>query len=184
MMTERTDVLLTSEKRVKEITTISDNVSAAYLGAAIREVQDIKYQRIVGTALFERLKELVATDDIGQPEYAQYKTLLEISQYFLAYETACDIMIKINWKITNAGVVTTPDEKVQPVDMATLDQIRSDYRAKADWYCDAVQRHILTNRALYPELTEGTCNEIRAHLTDAATCGLYLGGVRGRRIRG
>lgn len=177
------DILLTSEDRVKEITAISDNVAGEYMTSAIREVQDFRLQRVVGTKLYAKLKTLVGDDTISLPANAAYKTLLDVAQYFLAYEVACSLMIKLNWKVTNAGVVTTPDDKVQPADMATLDQVRSDYRATADDYCDALQRHILANRANYPELDTNTCNEIQAHLRDSASCGLFLGGVRGRIVR-
>ena len=51
---------------------------------------------------------------------------------------------------------------------------------KADAYCLDLQHFLLRNRDDYPELTDNCCHNIKSNLHSAASCGIFLGGARGR----
>lgn len=190
------EVLLTSEKFVKDVTSISDNVAGKYLLPSIREAQDITLREIVGGALLARLKELVETDAFGgdfnydfnddffteeQIEGLEhYKAVIERAQYYLAYRSVAEVTMKVSYKIANAGVSRTTDENVQAVTLDEVKEMRDYYNSKADFYCLLLERFLCKNAALYPELTDGKCEELRANLRSAATCGVWLGGARGK----
>lgn len=175
------EALLTSENFVKEISSISDNLAGKYILPSIREAQEIKFRGVVGDTLLAKLKALVAGGTIGATENAAYKALLDKAQYFIAYSAIVEVAVKVSFKIANAGVVKTGDDNVQNADKPDIDSLRSYYQAKADSCCLDLQNYILNNKADFPELTEGDVHRIHDNLYSAATCGLFLGGARGKR---
>lgn len=176
-----TEVLLIDADEVKSVSNVSDNIDNKYILSAIREAQEIRYHGIIGSAMLAKLKSLVSAGTIGLPENAMYKALLDKSQYYLAYSCIVLLMMRVNAKIANMGVVRTSDERVEPVSLDDLVAIRSEYQSMADSYCHQLQRWILENVAFLPEITQSCVAGIRANLHSAASCGIWLGGARGRR---
>lgn len=174
------EILLTSEAFVKSATSISDNLAGKYLRPSIREAQDIGLRGILGDTLLERLKADVAAGTIA----GQYKILLDRAQYYLAYMAVVEVTGKVALKVANFGVVRTQDENVQTASQEDISGLRFYYQSKADHCCVELQNYLLNNRADFPELTEGDYNRIRANLYSAATCGVWLGGPRGRVLPG
>lgn len=177
-----TYILLTSESFVKDVTSISDNLAGKYLRPAIRKAQDVNLRGILGDTLLAKLKALVGDGSIEQEGNAAYKALLERCQYFLAFTAVVDVAHKVTFKIANAGVVKTPDENVQVVDVPDMASTQAYYQAEADNAALDLQNYILNNRADYPELSQGDCNRIHSNLYSAATCGIFLGGQRGKQL--
>ena len=189
------EILLTSEASVKGLTAISDNVESKYLLPAIREAQEIYLREIIGDPLLAKLKWCVDNDafrgsfsteafnesfqaDTGSNQ--PYKNLLDKIQYYLAYKAVAELIPKVSHKIANMGVVKTSDDNVQN---ATYDEIvlqRDYYISRADYYCLLLQNYILANKSNYPELTQQMANQIHATLKSAASCGIWLGGPRGK----
>ncbi len=178
-----TEILLTSESFVKENSSISDNLAGKYLRPSIREAQEVKYRGIVGDTLLAKLKALVANGDINQDANANYKDLVDRSQYLLAYLTITEVCMKVSFKVVNAGVVQTGDENVTQTPADDISAIRSYYQAKADSATLDLQNYLLNNWSLFPELNEGDYHRIHSNLYSAASCGIFLGGPRGKRIR-
>lgn len=178
-----TEILLCSESFFKGVSNISDNVDGKVVASAVREAQEFKLRGILGDALLDKLVELVRTNTLGNSANASYATLVEKCQYFLAYSALVEIFFKVNYRIGNFGVTTTSDENLQPLSYDDLCQVRDDYQHKADAYCRSLQNFLLRHRADYPELTENHCASIRANLTATASCGMWLGGPRGKKIR-
>lgn len=180
------EVLLISEAFVKEVCSISENVAGQYILPSIREAQDIALRNIIGDNLLAKLKDLVAAGEITDPENTAYKGLLDLApfRYFLA-DTACvGIAQRVTFKIANAGVVKTPDERVEVADQPDMAKVQSFYQAKADSAAFDLERWLLANAASFPELRECDCMRVRSHLYTAATCGVWLGGPRGKRLPG
>lgn len=176
------EILLTSEKFVKEVTSVSDNLNAKYLRPSIREAQEVKYKEIVGANLLAKLKALVSSGDINLPANIAYKDLLDESQYFLAYSAIVEVCTKVGYKVGNIGVAKTSDQNVQDASQDEIAKLQFYYQAKADASCYQLQGWILDNYTAFPELGVGACNRIRANLRSAATCGIWLGGARGKKI--
>lgn len=174
------EVLLTSEKFVKDVTSISDNLAGKYLLPSIREAQDIKFRGIVGDTLLAKLKALVGAGTIGQEANEKYKILLDRAQYFIAYSAIVEVAVKVTFKIANAGVVKTPDENIQVGDHTDVAAMQSYYQAKADSACLDLQNFLMNSWTDYPELTEGDYHRIHSNLYSAASCGIFLGGPRGK----
>ena len=174
-------ILLTSETRLRELTGVSDNVASKYITAAIREAQDIRLQSVLGTRLLERLQELIRTNEINtDTTLAHYRLLADKCQYFLVYAACTELVRQVSYKVTNAGVVKTSDERVENATYSEVCAQAEYYDAKADFYCMELQRWLCHNAARFPELTCGCIAAIRSNLRSAASSGLWLGGARSR----
>ena len=174
------EILLSSEKFIKEVTNISDNLHGKYLLPSLREAQEIGLRGILGDCLLDRVKAIVKDGEIEDPLNIAYKTLLERCQYYLAYKTVTEVVQKVSYKIVNFGVAKSTDENLQ---VATQDEIAKQmyyYQSKADSCCLDLQNFLLNNRSAYPELKACDCNRIEANLKSAASCGIFLGGARNR----
>ena len=190
------EILLTSEASVKGLTAISDNVESKYLLPAIREAQEIYLREIIGDALLAKLKWCVDNDafhgsfngdnfdESFQSETGSnqpYKDLLGKIQYYLAYKAVSELIPKVSYKIANMGVVKTSDDNVQNATYNEIVLQRDYYVSRADYYCLLLQNFILANQGNYPELTQQQVNDIHATLKSAASCGIWLGGPRGKK---
>lgn len=174
------EVLLTSEKLVKEIACINDNIAGDYIRAAVIEAQNIRLKSIIGPALLSKLKSMISDGSIEASGNELYKDVVDQVQYYLAYQTLAELTYKTTYKLSNFGVVKTDDENVSVPSFDDVEKVRASYQNKADYYCIELQTFLLKNRSKLPELDANRCDRIHANLKSAATCGLFLGGVRGK----
>lgn len=172
------EVLLTSESFVKSVTSISENVFGNYLLPSIREAQETSLRGVLGDSLTDRLKEVVSSPETSEKRYLD---LIDKLQYFLAYSTIVKLIPKVQFKIGNAGVIKTTDENIQTATFSEIEKMIFNYQNQADVECRKLQQWLLKNYSDYPELSENDCRSIKANLTSAASCGLWLGGARGKR---
>lgn len=174
-------VFLTSEAKVKEIACINDNVASAYILAAIQEAQEIKLKGILGPALLSSLKAKIEDKSIDAAENIWYKELVDQCQYFLAYQAVSELTYKTTYKVTNFGVARSTDENLSVPAFDDVAKVKDYYQAKADYYCIEVQTFAWNNRRQFKELDANRCSIIKANLYSAASCGIYLGGARGKK---
>ena len=174
------DILLTSEAFVKSVSSISDNVAGKYIKPSIREAQEIALKSIVGSCLLDRLKVLVADGRINQDAFSDYKALIDQAQYFLAYAAIVEVTTKVSYKVGNFGVAKSSDENLQNATQDEIVKLQYYYQSKADFCALELQQWIMDNRASFPELSASCCDRIRANLYSAATCGIWMGGPRGK----
>ena len=111
-----------------------------------------------------------------------YKALLDACQYYLAYQSVVELIPRVSYKINNAGMNTTTDEHIHQTTWDEIMGMRSFYQAKADQYCLDLQRWVLKHYDDFPELQDSECYEVRQNLISAASCGVWLGGLRGQKI--
>ena len=176
------EFLMVSETKIKEVSNISDNVAGKFILPAIREAQEIKLKSIIGSCLYNRIM-LIGKDGIKQTGNENYKALVDEAQYFLVYSAIVEILPKVSYKIGNFGVTKTTDENLQVATHDEIGKMEYYYQSKADYYALEFQQWLLENEALFPELDSCQCEKIRSNLYSAATCGLWLGGPRGKVVR-
>ena len=58
--------------------------------------------------------------------------------------------------------------------------VRRHYINQADFYAKRLQEYLLRNSGAFPELDCCSCHNIRKNLYSAASCGIWLGGPRGK----
>lgn len=174
------EYLLVSETFVKSVTSISDNVSGKYIQSSIREAQEIALKSILGTCLLDKLKELGLAKELDDSANIAYKDLVDKCQYFLAYTAIVELTNKVSYKIGNFGVAKSNDENLQVVTQDEIAKMQYYYQSKADFCALELQNWLLENRTAFPELTDCICKKIHSNLYSAASCGLWLGGPRGK----
>ena len=174
------EFLLTSEAFVKSVSSISDNLAGKYVLPSIREAQEIELKSVLGSCLLNRLKAIGLEDKFNETENAQYKDLVDRCQYFLAYTAIVEVTTKVSYKIGNFGVSKSQDENLNVATQDEIAKLQVYYESKADFCKIELQNWLLENREHFPELSSCQCNKIRANLYSAATCGLWLGGPRGK----
>lgn len=177
------EILLSSEAFVKSVTSASDNLSGKYILPSLREAQEISLKGILGDDLLSKLKTLIKNNTLEAESNGVYKTLVDHCQYFLAYKTIVEVTNKVSYKIGNFGVTKTQDENLQVATQDEIAKMQYYYQSKADACCLDLQNFLLEHRKDYPELTECCCHKIESNLHSAATCGIFLGGARGKIIR-
>ena len=177
------EILLSSEMFIKSVTNVSDNLAGKYILPSLREAQEIGLRGILGDKLLDKVKLLMKEGRLETEADGVYLALVNQCQYYLAYQTIVEVVNRVSYKIVNFGVAKSTDENLQVATQDEIAKMQCFYQAKADNYCLALQNYILDNRALYPELTTAHCRHIESNLYSSATCGIFLGGARGRRVK-
>ena len=177
------EYLLTSESFVKSVSSISDNIAGKYILPSIREAQEVALKSILGSCLLNALKTLGAAGTLNAAGNENYKDLVDRCQYFLAYTAIVEITNKVSYKIGNFGVAKSNDENLSVVTQDEIGKMQYYYQSKADFCALELQQWLLDNRTFFPELNDCACAKIKANLYSAASCGLWLGGPRGKAVR-
>lgn len=174
------DVLLTNENIIKSTTNIFENISGNYLLPSIKLAQDLDLEYVIGTRLKQELQKMVFNNSFKNI----YKTLLDdFVQPYLTYSTIVRLIPTVAYKIGNAGVLKTDDEKMTSMSPSEVDKVRTEYIRVADTYKNRLQRFLLENKNEFPELQgNNTVDAIQQNLYSSATNGLALGGPRGKKI--
>lgn len=172
-----TTILLISEDYVKTNSGLDDNVYGKFLMPAIKEAQEIGLQSIIGGNLYDAV--LARVEDGSIQDDFDYKYLLDKHiQPYLLYKTIVDLLPIIGTKIANIGTVVANDEHVVNLPKNDRDNLQTYYQYRADFYCRRMQEYLYKNSMLYPELNDCDCDRIKANLTSAASCPIWLGGMR------
>lgn len=174
------EIYLISEQFVRTMGSISNNVESKFVLPVIRETQDIDFQTVVGECLYNKLKELVANDEIGDMENAVYKDLLDIAQYQLLYGCLERLCLVTSAKISNAGAYQNQENGMRAFTLKEVFQLQDQYRIRKDFYTRRLQEFLLENEKALKEIDSCVCDKIRANLRSAASTSIWLGGERGR----
>ena len=174
------EILLSSEAFVKSQTSVSDNLSGKYILPSLREAQEIGLKGILGDCLLSKLKSLVKDGTIEASANQKYKELIDRCQYYLAYVTVVEVTNKTTFKVGNFGVSKSSDENMQVATQDEVAKMQYYYQSKADACCLDLQNWLMENRSSFPELNECDCRRFSSNLYSAATCGIFLGGARGK----
>lgn len=131
LMTIMNNILLISEKTIKENSLVSNNVDGKYIQNAIRTAQDISLQPIIGQKLFERLCEGVEKDNLTELESELVRTYI---QPVLLNAVMSDLVLQLSYKFRNLGAVQTTDTNIMIPSLTDLEYIRNDYSMKCTFY--------------------------------------------------
>ena len=181
-MRKYNDVLLCSEDIIKTYTNINDNTAGDYIQPAMYMAQHNDLEATIGTPLTRKIQELIGTNTIDDIDNEHYKELLD--EYiidYLAYATIVRLLPIVSFKIGNAGVIRTDEEKVVGMTYNEVFNLSDYYQNQADYLKYRLQKYLVANYSKYPELGKyKSVDEIRANLYSAASCGLWLGGLRNK----
>lgn len=145
-------VFLISESVLKTETIINDNVGGEYLKPSIETAQDIYLQQLIGTALLDKLYDLVADGGISNEENGHYKELIDdyISNY-LKYMVLSEITLPLAYKYRNAGVVQSTGDHYQQTTLKDAQLVQNHYTLRANFYAERLLKYLNANSSDFPE---------------------------------
>lgn len=176
-------IYLTSENFIKNNSNINDNIDNKFLQSALREAQEINLQSLIGTKLLRKLQNLVKTGEIEESGNTFYKECVDQCQYFLLYHSVAKLTMITGVHLSNFGPNNPSDENMQSLYFSDLSQVEQYYVNKADHFALMLQDWLLENYKELPELSSTKISQLRSNLYSAASCGLNLGGARGKGWR-
>ena len=176
-------ILLISPDVIKGLTNIDDNTQEKFLTPAICETQDMDFTQVVGTAMVEKLQELVSGNTIGSEGNEMYKALLEKAKYFMVYATISRLPMISSFHLSNMGVNQGNDDNNAVVSFSDVVSVEDYYIKKADFYKKTLQDWCCANINDLPELKSCKKGDTKANLNSAASTGIWLGGARGKSIK-
>lgn len=182
------NTLLISPQELKGESLINNNVDEKPLSVMVQTAQEIYLCKIIGTALFRKLQELVynkikgLTPTIDAEGNETYKELLEdYIKPYLKYHVMKSFLIENTYKMRNAGVMRMQDTNVMANDLDTLKYLEKHYDSYVSEYEDRLSKFICANRDLLPEVSAEVMpylEEPQSGETFSNTGGLWLGGKR------
>lgn len=171
-----TKVFLLSEETIKSNSVVNNNVDSMYLLPAIDDAQTIGLQPIIGTQLFNKLRDLVADNEISLPENKDYKDLLDeyITPYLINKVTA-DIQLPLAYKLRNQGVIQNVNENTTISYLKDTQYLIEHYENKAKFYANRLSDFLMANSSKYPEYNSvESCSDMPSD-NHAYKTNIYLG---------
>ena len=159
-MTTMNNILLISEKTIKENSLVSNNVDGKYIQNAIRTAQDISLQPIIGQKLFERLCEGVSEQNLTELETELISTYI---QPVLLNAVMSDLVLQLTYKFRNLGIVQTTDANIMIPSLNELQYIREDYNMKAAFYMNRLSDFLEANCTKFKQYPGCECGKLKAN---------------------
>ena len=149
------NVLFVSEQRVKDFTPLNSNCDSSELRWGISQSQTIFIQESLGTRLFEKMGELVQTNDIEDPQYIRYKELLNnYIQPTLIWYSYYMLLDSFFVKTVNIGLQQYRSEQSNPIGIKELQYLKDNAKNNAEFNDNLMRRYLVFNSSWFPEYTE------------------------------
>jgi len=189
------DILLVSEKYMKENTSVMDNVEDKFIRTGIIEAQNIDLQQVIGTPLYEDIiTEFQAYKNYqdnpgtgatsGITAFVSQENLDLVDGYIqpvVMYYTIYNSFYELYAKLTNKGIVTQNSDNSTTITDNLFYKMRAEYKDKAEWYSERLMNYLLANQTTYPLYLGASTDidDIQAETDTNYFAGMYLG--RGKK---
>ena len=171
-------VFLITPKQCKTNNILSKNVDDTYITAAIETAQDIYLTSIIGTALYEKICEMVDDNTISNNPTYFFLYNLYITP-FLKARVNLELLYNLSFKIRNMGVVRNTDTNINYPSIEEIKYLETQYMVKYNRYCERLSKYLEANEKELPELTQKQPLYYDLPIIGknfASDAGLYLGG--------
>jgi hypothetical protein len=145
--------LITSASYIKQFTGVHANVNDDVLNVSINLAQDLYIQPALGTDLYDKIR----NDTVSGTLSGDYETLADTYvRPALAWFTVYEAAREVNFKFMNKSIASSSSDNSQPVDWQTLQNLREEYRDKAEFYLKRLNDYLCEYSDTYPEYTQNT----------------------------
>lgn len=152
-------VYLLSTKDLKDYSPINQNVDDSLLHNAIMEAQEVELQQILGSCLYNRIIELVNSDEIQ--DELDYKILLDdYCRKVIVYAATQRAAVYIRYKMMNKGVQSQNSENSNPVDLNELQYFIDHVKNDMEFFSKRLQDYLIANSELFPEYKVCNCGSL------------------------
>jgi len=139
-------VLLVSEQRMKQWTSLDNNIRIDILTPSILQAQDIYIQDTLGTAFYTRLKEGVVANDLTTDEAAFLKDYVGpcLIQYALYL-----VLPSLKYKMVEKGILNGTSEETQPTTLDEMMYLRDSAMDTAEFYNKRMLEFLKDNPGMF-----------------------------------
>lgn len=164
--------LTITERYLKESTIINDNVDAKILQPIILLVQDKYLHPILGTALFNDIKDEIIAESVSTAN----QTLLDdyVLPLMLWY-TLHESTPAFKYRYMNKGVMVKNSDNSSAADLSEIKFLMDRWETNAKMYAERTTKFLKSNTTTYPlYLDNPDCDDIKPNQTNYRTS-IYLG---------
>lgn len=170
------NVIFIGEDYIKKTSYIDENVDVKLLRNSILETQDFRIEPIVGTGLYNELKDQV---DSGTKTALNNTLLNTYLAPALKYWVLIDASLILNYKIMNKSIVKRTSDNTEQLDLSELDRLMNHFKIRAEFYSEKATKYLIENEASYPLYNDAGDGFDTVHpYRNNYTQGLYLGQKR------
>lgn len=144
------NVLLVSEQRMKQWTSLDNNIRIDLLTPSIIQAQDIYIQDTLGTKFYKRLKAGVIANDLTTNESTFLKDyvgpcLIQYALYLL--------LPNLKYKMVEAGIVNGTSEETQATTLEEMQYLRESALDTAQFYNQRMLEYLIDNPGMFADYT-------------------------------
>lgn len=129
-------------------TTFNANLDNEYIAPALEEAQSIFLREIIGDLLYNSITNKIDEETLS----GNYLTL--VNQYikpYLTYKVQSVIVIPLNNKTRNAGIINQYDQGFNTPTMKDVAYLAEHYDSRAEFYANRLTTYLQKNAADFPE---------------------------------
>jgi len=143
-------VLLVSEQRMKQWTSLDNNIRIDVLTPSILNAQNVYSQQSLGTRFYNRLKEGVMNNDLTANENAFLKDYVgpALMQYALYL-----VLPNLKYKLVEKGIVSGTSEETAATTLDDMKYLRQNAMDLAQFYDERLREYLKDNPGMFPEYT-------------------------------
>lgn len=157
-----TQTLYISENRLKESTTINQNVDTELLVPNIKISQDKYILTKLGSDLDNKLQTLIQDGELGDSGNENYKILVNTYiQPALVQWTFYESIVFLGFKFQNKDIMRKNSETGTPASLDDIKFLRQEVRNTAEWYTERLVDYLCHNNDLFPEYSTNTNEDVR-----------------------
>jgi hypothetical protein len=141
-------VLFISEQRLKSLTAIHDNVEPDDLMPYVVQAQDVYIQEILGTTLYNHLKDAIVADTLTSAETTLIDDYLANTAANYALYMA---LPTLNYKFKNKTVLSPSSEEAVNVGLDEIKFLRDSVKDTAQFYAQRAIDYLCNNSSDFPD---------------------------------
>ena len=145
-------VLLISEQKLKDSSSINLQVDNEILLPYIWQSQTLYVETKLGTQLYNKLKDLITNNTIGLPANAAYKTLLDdYISFVLVNYSFYHVIPFLRFKVENSNIFSKTSETGNALSTEEAQSLREEIVNTAQYYTERMIDYICNNTSSFPE---------------------------------
>ena len=143
-------VLLVSEQRMKQWTSLDNNIRIDVLTPSILNAQSVYSQQSLGTRFYNRLKSGIANNDLTTNENNFLRDYVgpALMQYSLYL-----VLPSLKYKLVEKGIVSGTSEETAASTLEDMKYLRQNAMNLAQFYDERLREFLQDNPGMFPEYT-------------------------------
>ena len=143
-------VLLVSEQRMKQWTSLDNNIRIDVLTPSILNAQSVYSQQSLGTRFYNRLKSVIVNNDLTTNENNFLRDYVgpALMQYSLYL-----VLPSLKYKLVEKGIVSGTSEETAASTLEDMKYLRQNAMNLAQFYDERLREFLQDNPGMFPEYT-------------------------------